>query len=154
MGCGRVNLIDISSSTSALQLTDKQQQVIHPKMKLIQDIVDDYDFEKRQMESELREYRIIDNDRQLNRYDGGLSTAQRQRRLSNVRIKIRKFLTQRNILLKEIGKLLQEIAVELSPDQLTVFNELRMPKLEIPQRLRRDHDADLRYIPRNPLGIN
>ncbi len=153
VGCGKVRLTQISKSTDALQLSDKQKDIIHPKLKLIQDVLDDYDFEKRQFESDLREYRIMTQDRQLYRYDGGLSTAQRQRRLSNVRIKVRKFLTHRNVLLKEIGKLLQEITNELSEEQRIVFNNLEMPELDIPRSLRRDPTSDFRYIPRNPLGI-
>ncbi|RKU27382.1 hypothetical protein C6497_11585 [Candidatus Poribacteria bacterium] len=153
IGCGKVRLTQISKSTEALQLTEKQKNIIHPKLKLIQDVLDDYDFEKRQIESDLREYRTMTQDRQLYRYDGGLSTAQRQRRLSNVRIKVRKFLTHRNVLLKEIGKLLQEITNELTDEQRIVFNELKLPELEIPRSLRRDPTADFRYIPSNPLGI-
>ena len=153
VGCGKVRLTQISKSTDALQLSDKQKDIIHPKLKLIQDVLDDYDFEKRQIESDLREYRVMTQDRQLYRYDGGLSTAQRQRRLTNVRLKVRKFLTHRNVLLKEIGKLLQEITNELSEEQRIVFNNLEMPELDIPRSLRRDPTADFRYIPRNPMGI-
>lgn len=153
VGCGKVRLTQIPKSTDALQLSDKQMDIIHPKLKLIQDVLDDYDFEKRQIESDLREYRIMSQDRQLYRYDGGLSTAQRQRRLSNVRVKVRKFLIHRNVLLKEIGKLLQEITIELSAEQRVVFNKLKMPELEIPRSFRRDPTADFRYIPSNPLGI-
>lgn len=45
-GCGPIKLIDIPKSSSALQLTAAQQKTIQPKLKLIRDIVDDYDFEK------------------------------------------------------------------------------------------------------------
>lgn len=153
VGCGKVRLTQISKSSDALQLSEKQKKIIHPKLRLIQDVLDDYDFEKRQIESDLREYRTMRQDRQLYRYDGGLSTAQRQRRLSNVRIKVRKFLTHRNVLLKEIGKLIQEISTELSKEQRIEFNNLALPELKIPRSLRRDPTADFRYIPRNPLGI-
>lgn len=153
VGCGKVSLTQISKSSDMLQLSDKQKNIIHPKLKLIQDVLDDYDFEKRQIESDVREYRIMSQDRQLYRYDGGLSNAQRQRRLSNVRVKVRKFLIHRNVLLKEIGKLIKEITIELSEVQLVEFNKLKMPELEIPRSFRRDPTADFRYIPRNPLGI-
>ncbi|MCG9127251.1 hypothetical protein JT359_06565 [Candidatus Poribacteria bacterium] len=153
IGCGNVRLTQIDKSSDVLHLSDQQKEIIHPKLKLIQDVIDDYDFEKRQIESDLREYRVMTQDRQLYRYDGGLSTAQRQRRLTNVRLKVRKFLTHRNVLLKEIGKLLKEITIELSEDQRIEFNKLRMPELDIPRSLRRDPTADFRYIPSNPLGI-
>ena len=44
--CGGLKLVDVSKSSAALQLTTAQQQTIHPKLKLIRDIVEDYDFEK------------------------------------------------------------------------------------------------------------
>ena len=152
-GCGAVKLTDISKSSSALQLTNKQKQTIQPKLKLIRDIVDDYDFEKRQLEGDLREYRAIASDRRLYRYDGGLSTAQRQRNLTQIRTKVRKFLSQRSTSLKEIEKLLREIHAELTAEQRAAFNELKMPELEIPRSLRRDPHADLRRIPRHLIGV-
>lgn len=153
VGCGTTKLIDIPKSSSALQLTSKQKQAIHPKLKLILDIVADYDFEKRELEGDLREYRALTNDRRLYRYDGGLSTAQRQRNLTQIRTKVRKFLSQRSTSLKEIEKLLREIHAELTAEQRVAFNELKMPELEIPRSLRRDPHADLRRIPRHLMGV-
>jgi hypothetical protein len=153
IGCGAIKLVDIQESSSALQLTDKQKQIIQPKLEYVSDIVEDYDFEKQQLESDLRGYRIIADDRQLNRMDGGLSTAQRQRTRNQMRIKARKFLSQRNTFLREIEKLLREIIAELTAEQRVTFGELKMPELEIPQMLKPDPHADLRYIPRNPIGM-
>lgn len=153
IGCGSIKLIDISKSSSELQLTSKQKKVIHPKLQHIRDIVDDYDFEKKQMESDLRQYRTLANDRNLYRYDGGLSTTQRRRNYTQIRTKVRKFLSQRRILLKEIEKLLREINGELTDKQRVVFAELKMPELEIPRSLRRDPHADLRRIPPHLIGV-
>ena len=153
VGCSTIKLIDIPKSSSALGLTAEQKRTIQPKLKLIRDIVDDYDFEKKQLEGDLREYRAIENDRQLYRYDGGLSTAQRQRNLNQIRTKVRKFLSQRSTFLKEIEKLLREINSELTPGQRVTFNELKMPELEIPRALQRDPHADLRRIPRHLIGV-
>ena len=153
LGCGGIKLTDIEKSSSALQLTGKQKRVIEPKIQLIRAIVEDYDFEKQQLESDLRTYRNIANDRRLYRYDGGLSTAQRQRSLNQVRTKVRKFLSQRKIFRKEIATLLREINIELTAEQRVVFNELKMPELEIPRSLRRDPHADLRRIPRHLIGV-
>ena len=153
LGCGSTKLIDIRKSSSALQLTSKQRQVIEPKLKLIRDIVDDYEFEKKQLDGDLREYRTIANDRRLYRYDGGLSTTQKQRNLSEIRTKVRKFLTQRNAYKKEIDQLLIEILDKLSQDQQIVFKELKFPELEIPRSLRRDPHADLRHIPKHLISV-
>lgn len=152
-GCGATRLIDIPKSSSALQLTYEQKKIIQPKLKLIRDIVDDYDFEKKQLDGDLREYRAMASDRRLYRYDGGLSTTQRQRSLNQIRTKVRKFLSQRSTLLKEIEKLLQEIHAELTAEQKVAFTELKMPELEIPRALRRDPHADLRRIPRHLIGV-
>ena len=153
VGCGAIKLVDIPKSSSALQLTAEQKKTIQPKLKLIRDVVDDYDFEKRQLEGNLREYRAMASDRRLYRYDGGLSTAQRQRRLTQVRTKVRKFLSQRSTFLKEIEKLLQEINAELTAEQRVAFNALKMPELEIPRSPRRDPHADLRRIPSHLIGV-
>lgn len=152
-GCGVINLVDIQKSSSELQLTNKQKLSIEPKLELIRDIVDDYDFEKKQLNGDLREYRIIANDRGLSRYDGGLSTQQRRRGLTQIRTKVRKFMTQRNILLKEIENLLREIRNELTEEQRVTFAKLKVPELEIPRSLRRDPHADLRHIPRHLIGV-
>lgn len=152
-GCGAIKLIDIPKSSSALQFTADQKQTIQPKLKLIRDIVDDYDFEKKQLEGDLREYHALANDRNLYRYDGGLSTAQRQRNLTQIRTKVRKFISQRSTFMKEIEKLLREIYAELTDAQRVAFNELKMPELEIPRSLRRDPHADLRRIPRHLIGV-
>lgn len=153
LGCGVINLVDIQKSSSELQLTNKQKLSIEPKLKLIRDIVDDYEFEKKQLDGDLREYRMLANDRGLYRYDGGLSTQQRRRGLTQIRTKVRKFMTQRNILLKELENLLREIRNELTEEQRVTFVKLKVPELEIPRSLRRDPHADLRHIPSHLIGV-
>ena len=153
LGCGVIKLVDIQKSSSELQLTHNQKLSIEPKLKLIRDIADDYEFEKKQLDGELREYRILTNDRKLYRYDGGLSTQQRRRGLTQIRTKVRKFIIQRNILLKEIEDLLQEIHNELTEEQRVTFAKLKMPELEVPRSLRRDPHADLRHIPSYLIGV-
>lgn len=153
LGCGVVRLVDIQKSTSELQLTSNQKQTIEPRLKLIRDIVEDYEFEKRQLEGDLREYRTLANDSGLYRYDGGLSTQQRRRGLTEIRTKVRKFMAQRNILLKETEKLLGEIHNELTDEQRVTFAKLKMPELEIPRSLKPDPHADLRHIPKHLIGV-
>ena len=152
-GCGVIKLVDIQKSSSELQLTNNQRLSIEPKLRLICDIVDDYEFEKKQLEGDLREYLTLANDRELYRFDGGLSTQQRRRGLTQIRTKVRKFMIQRNMLLKEVENLLQEIHIELTDEQRVTFAKLKMPELEIPRSLRRDPHADLRNIPRHLIGV-
>lgn len=152
-GCNVIKLIDIQKSSSELKLTSAQMQKIAPRIKLIRDIVEDYNFEKKQLEGDLREYKSIANDRSLHRYDGGLSTQQRRRGLTEIRTKVHKFITQRNVYIKEIEKLLREIHHELTEEQRLTFKKLKLPELEIPRSLRPDPHADLRNIPRHLIGI-
>ena len=153
LGCGVIKLVDIQKSTTELQLTSNQKQTIEPKLKLIRDIVDDYEFEKKQLDGDLREYRTLANDRGLYRYDGGLSTQQRRRGLTEIRTKVRKFMLQRNMLMKEVEELLREIHNELTDAQRAKFAGLKLPDLEIPRSLKPDPHADLRYIPRHLIGV-
>lgn len=152
-GCGSVKLIDIPKSSSALELSNEQQEKIHPKLEHIQDIVDDYEFEMREFDAEVREYLILRNDSNLYRYDGGLSQAQRQRNHNQIRRKAQIFLVQRNRLLKEIDDILKEIHSELTSVQQVAFNELEMPELKIPRSLKPDPHADLRHIPSHLIGV-
>ena len=145
--------MDVNRSSSALELSHEQREKIHPKLQLIRDIIDDYEFEKREFDSEVREYRILRSDRNLYRNDGGLSLAQRQRSLLQIRGKARRFLVQRNRLLKEIEGILKEIYAELTAAQQVAFNELKMPELKIPRSLKPDPHADLQNIPKHLIGV-
>ena len=55
--CGGPKLLDVSKSSTVLQLTSTQQQTIHPKLNLIRDLVEDYDFEKKQLEADYQVFR-------------------------------------------------------------------------------------------------
>ena len=56
-GCGGgIKLIDLPQSSIALNLSEKQRESIEPKIQLIRDIVEDYEFEKDEVEAEYRRY--------------------------------------------------------------------------------------------------
>lgn len=150
--CGGLKLIDVSKSSAALQLTTAQQQVVHPKLKLIRDIVEDYDFEKKQLEVDYQVFRAGITQRQYSRYEDGFRDSRSRRELNEFRDEARKFLKQREIFIDEIKDLIEEIAAELTPEQRVKFAELKLPKLEVPMMLQRDPYNDLRYIPNHPLG--
>lgn len=150
--CGGLKLIDVSKSSAALQLTTAQQQVIQPKLKLIRDIVEDYDFEKKQLEVDYQVFRAGMTERRYNRYEDGFRDSRSRRELNAFRDEARKFLKQREIFIDEIKELIEEIAAELTSDQRLKFAELKLPKLEVPMMLQRDPYNDLRYIPNHPLG--
>ena len=150
--CGGLKLIDVSKSSAALQLTTSQQQTIHPKLKLIRDIVEDYDFEKKQLEADYQVFRAGLTDRYYDRYESGFTNMRARRELNAFRDEARKFLRQREIYMGEIKELVQEIALELTDTQRVKMAELRLPKLDVPLMLQRDPYNDLRYVPNHPLG--
>ena len=150
--CGGLKLIDVSKSSTALQLTTAQEQVIHPKLKLIRDLVEDYDFEKKQLEVDYQVFRAGITQRQSSRYEDGFMDSRSRRELNQFRDEARKFLRQRAIYLNEIKELVEEIAAELTAEQRIKMAELKLPKLEVPMMLQRDPYNDLRYLPNHPLG--
>ena len=150
--CGGLKLIDISKSSAALQLTTTQQQAIHPKLELIRDLVEDYDFEKKQLEVDYQVFRAGMTQRQYDRYEGRFMDTRSRRELNRFRDEAQKFLKQREIYLDEIKDLVEEIAAELTAEQRIRLTELKLPKLEVPMMLQRDPYNDLRYIRNHPLG--
>ena len=150
--CGGLKLLDVSKSSAALQLTTVQQQTIHPKLHLIRDLVEDYDFEKKQLEADYQVFRSGLTQRYYDRYEQGFTDMRSRRELNEFRDEARKFLKQREIFMHEINKLVEEIALELTGEQRVRFAELRLPKLDVPLMLQRDPYNDLRYIPNHPLG--
>ena len=150
--CGGLKLIDVPKSSAALQLTTVQQQKVQPKLKLIRDIVEDYDFEKKQLESDYQVFRAGIMQRQYGRYEDRFTDTRTRRDLYEFRDEARKFLRQRNIYLNEIKDLIEEVAAELTHDQRVKLAELKLPKLEVPLMLQRDPYSELRYIPNHPLG--
>ena len=150
--CGGLKLIDVPKSSAALQLTTVQQQKVQPKLKLIRDIVEDYDFEKKQLESDYQVFRAGITQRQYGRYEDRFTDTRTRRDLYEFRDEARKFLRQRDIYLNEIKDLIEEVAAELTHDQRLKLAELKLPKLEVPLMLQRDPYSELRYIPNHPLG--
>lgn len=150
--CGGLKLIDVSKSTAALQLTTAQQETIHPKLKLIRDLVDDYEFEKKQLEADYQVFRAGLTDRHYDQYERGFTDMRARRELDAFRDDARKFLKQREIYKNEIKKLVEEITIELTDAQRVKLAELKPPKLDVPLMLQRDPYNDLRYIPNHPLG--
>ncbi len=150
--CGGLKLTDIQRSTAALKLTTAQQQVIQPKLKLIRDLAEDYEFEKKQLEVDYQVFRSGLDSRQYDRYESQFADTTARRALNRFRDDARKFLKQRAIYLNEIESLVHEIEAELDRQQREAFAQLKLPKLEVPVMLQRNPYNDLRYIPNHPLG--
>ena len=152
--CGGVKLIEVHKSAAALNLSPNQREIVKPKIEFISDIVEDYNFEKHELELAYQRYRSEASLPRLRRYEGGGRRTMRQvyREQNVLRTKIRAFARQRQEYIKEIKNLIREIRATLSPRQLVAFEELELPKLKLPNVLRRSRYNDFLFIPGTRLG--
>lgn len=152
--CGGVKLIEVQKSTAALNLSPKQREIVEPKIEFITDIVEDYNFEKDELELAYQRYRSEASLPRLSRYEGGGRRTMRQvfREQNKLRTKIRDFARQRQEYIKEIANLVQDIRTTLTPRQLATFEEIELPKLKLPSILRRSRYNDFLFIPGTRMG--
>ena len=137
-GCGGgVKLIDLPQSSIALNLSEEQREIIEPKIALIRDIVEDYEFERDEVEAEYRRYQSRASLPQMSRYEGGRLGRGVRLEWHELRIKLRSFTMQRQQYAKEISGLIHKIQADLTPDQRVAFEEIKLPELRLPEVLRR-----------------
>ena len=151
LGCGGgIKLTNLPQSSIALNLSKEQQASIEPKIVLIRDIIEDYEFEKDEVEAEYRLYYTRASLPPMSRYEGGRG---RRVRLEwhELRMKLRSFVAQRRQYAKEISGLLREIKADLTPDQRVAFEDIELPELRLPEVLRRrtydDFGMRMRGVP-------
>ena len=151
LGCGGgIKLTNLPQSSIALNLSQKQQASIEPKIVLIRDIIEDYEFERDEVEAEYRLYYTRASLPPMSRYEGGRG---RRVRLEwhELRMKLRSFVAQRRQYAKEISGLLREIKADLTPDQRVAFEDIELPELRLPEVLRRrtydDFGMRMRGVP-------
>ena len=151
LGCGGgVKLINLPDSSAALNLSEKQQASIEPKIVLIRDIIEDYEFEKDEVEAEYRLYYTRASLPPMSRYEGGRG---RRVRLEwhELRMKLRSFVAQRRQYAKEISGLIREIKADLTSGQRVAFEDIELPELRLPEVLRRrtydDFGMRMRGVP-------
>ena len=138
LGCGGgVKLINLPDSSIALDLSKEQREIIEPKIVLIRDIVEDYEFEKDEVEAEYRSYTSRASLPQMSRNEGGRLGRGVRLEWHELRIKLRRFTEQRRQYVKEISGLIREITVDLTPDQRVAFENIELPELRLPEMLRR-----------------
>ena len=151
LGCGGgVKLINLPDSSIALNLSKEQQESIEPKIVLIRDIIEDYEFEKDEVEAEYRLYYTRASLPPMSRYEGGRG---RRVRLQwhELRMKLRSFVAQRRQYAKEISGLIREIKADLTSGQRVAFEDIELPELRLPEVLRRrtydDFGMRMRGVP-------
>ncbi len=145
--CGGIQLVDIPKSSAALNLSKAQQATVEPKIALIHDIVEDYEFEKHELEADYLRYRNHVNLTRLGRYEGRRSGDSVIREQNELRTKARNFAIQRKAYAKEIAGLTDEIKANLSDEQLAVFEGLKQPELELPDLFKKPAYNEFAHIP-------
>ena len=142
LGCGGgVKLTNFPQSSSALNLSKEQRESIEPKIALIRDIIEDYEFEKDEVEAEYRSYYTRAQLPRMSRYESGYLDRGGRREWHELRMKLRSFVAQRRQYTKEISGLVNEIKADLTPDQRVAFEDIKLPELQLPEVLRRrSHD--------------
>ena len=142
LGCGGgIKLTNLPQSSAALNLSKAQRESIEPKIVLIRDIVEDYEFEKDEVDAEYRRYYTRANLPPMSRYEGGRMDRGVRSEWHELRIKLRNFVAQRRQYAKEISGLIRDIKADLTPDQRVAFEDIELPQLRLPEVLRRrTHD--------------
>ncbi len=144
LGCGGgVKLINLPDSSNALNLSKEQRADIEPKIVHIRDIVEDYEFERDEVEAAYRSYYTRASLPRMSRYEGGRDRGVRFE-WHELRMKLRSFVAQRREYGKEISGLINEIKTDLTPDQRVAFEDIELPELRLPEVLRRRSYDDLR----------
>lgn len=151
-GCGGgVKLIDLPDSSIALNLSAEQRQIIEPTIALISDIVEDYEFEKDEVEAEYRRYYSRASLPRMSRYEGGRIDRGIRLEWHELRTKLRSFIAQRRQYAKEISGLVHTIKADLTPEQRLAFEDIKLPELRLPEVIRRrsydDFGMRLRGMP-------
>ncbi len=150
---GGVKLINLPQSSSALNLSKAQQESIEPKIALIRDIVEDYEFERDEVEAEYRRYQSRASLPRMSRNEGGRLGRGVRLEGHELRIKLRSFTMQRREYAKEISGLIRKIKADLTPEQRVAFEEIKLPELRMPEMLRRrsydEFGMRLRGLPYN-----
>ena len=143
LGCGGgVKLINLPDSSIALNLSKEQREIIEPKITLIRDIVEDYEFERDEVEAEYRSYYSRASLPRMSRNEGGRLGRGVRLEWHELRIKLRSFAAQRRQYAKEISGLVRDIKVDLTPDQRVAFENIELPELRLPEVLRRRNYGD------------
>ncbi len=142
LGCGGgVKLINLPQTSVVLNLSKAQRESIEPKIALIRDIVEDYEFEKDEVDAEYRRYTSRASLPPMSRYEGGRLNRGIRSEWHELRIKLRSFVAQRRQYAKEISGLINDIKADLTPNQRVAFEDLELPQLRLPEVLRRrSHD--------------
>lgn len=130
--CSSTKLIEIDKTSTFLNLSEEQLQVVQPKIETIKIIVDKYDAEKEKLETELNELR---NSRMAGGgFSGrGGSGGGRSGSREGIRQKIETLRKKQSKSQGQIDTLVADIRDVLDEEQLEKFEKIKLPKLEMPE---------------------
>jgi len=134
--CGSTKLIDIDKTSTFLNLSDEQLKIVQPKIETIKIIVEKYNAEKEDLESELQEMR---SSRMSGMGRGGFggppsggSRGNRGAAQGGAQQKIQALREEQTKSQGQIDTLVADIKDVLDEKQLEKFQKIRLPKLELP----------------------
>ncbi len=133
-GCGSTKLLDIEKTSKTLQLSVNQREVAHAKIQQIEKIVEDYELEKKTLESELTERRNQMRGGAAGfgggaRFGGSRGTGMR----GGLQAKMQSFYQQRKDYQNQIDALVAEMQVILDEEQREKFADIKLPELKLPK---------------------
>ena len=128
-GCGSTKLLDIEKTSKTLQLSANQREVAHAKIQQIEKIVEDYELEKKTLESELTERRNQMRGGGGGRFGGSRGTGMR----GGLQAKMQSFYQQRKDYQNQIDALVVELQEILDEEQREKFADIKLPELKLPE---------------------
>ena len=125
--CGSPKLLDIEKTSKTLNLSEIQRNMVRSKVQQIERIVEDYELEKKTLESELAEMR--------NRMRGGGGFGGRRGggMRSSFQNKMQAFYKQHTAFQKQIDALVAELQEILDEEQQEKFADIKLPELKLPE---------------------
>ena len=121
--CGSTKLLDMEKTSNVLNLSAHQRTVARLKIEMIKELVEDYELEKKTMETALKE-------RRGRMRSGGIGRGMDGGNRGEIRSKLQAFNEQRNTFQEQIDSLVSELQKSLNVDQLEKFGEIELPQLD------------------------
>jgi len=125
--------MDIDKTSTFLNLSEEQLKVVQPKIETIKIIVEEYNAEKKDLESELQEMR---NSRMggggFGAPSSGGSRGNRGAAQGGPQQKIQALCEEQSKSQGQIDTLVADIKDVLDEKQLEKFDKIKLPKLELP----------------------
>lgn len=117
--CGSTKLLDLEKTSNVLNLSAHQRTVARLKIEKINEIVGDYELEKKTVETALKA-------RRGRMVGGGMNGGNR----GDLRSNLQAFNEQRKAYQEQIDALVSELQESLGVDQLEKFGDIELPQLE------------------------